>query len=156
MKSNASRGFTLIELLVVIAVIGILASVVMTSLNSARGKARDAQRAATIREIQKGLEFYYDKYGYYPHETENECVGTEGYTTVNNNFMQSLVTEGFLPAYPKDPNNVNCNVQYGVYNANNQSYIVFVKFEKLPPNGRCNQEHTDVGYSCFMEGEWPS
>jgi prepilin-type N-terminal cleavage/methylation domain-containing protein len=34
---NLRKGFTLIELLVVIAIIGILASVVLTSLNAAFG-----------------------------------------------------------------------------------------------------------------------
>ena len=38
------KGFTLIELLVVISIIGLLASGVLASLNSARMKARDAKK----------------------------------------------------------------------------------------------------------------
>ena len=56
----SKRGFTLIELLVVIAIIGILASVVLVSLNSARSKARDAQRKSDITNISLALEMYYD------------------------------------------------------------------------------------------------
>jgi len=54
------RGFTLIELLVVIAIIGILSSVVLASLNSARKKGRDARRISDIKQLQLALELYYD------------------------------------------------------------------------------------------------
>jgi len=64
------RGFTLIELLVVVAIIGLLSSVVMASLNSARVKARDAKRAAEIRQIQIAVESYYNDNGHYP-DTHN-------------------------------------------------------------------------------------
>ncbi|MBI5742670.1 MAG: type II secretion system protein [Candidatus Niyogibacteria bacterium] len=59
MKNN-KKGFTLIELLVVIAIIGILASVVLASLNSARKKSRDARRVADIKQVQLALAMYYD------------------------------------------------------------------------------------------------
>ena len=61
-----SRGFTLIELLVVIAVIGLLASVIMVSLNSARLKARDAKRLQTLTQIETALDIYYNQYGDIP------------------------------------------------------------------------------------------
>ena len=63
---KANKGFTLIELLVVIAIIGMLSSVVLASLNSAREKARDAKRIADLREIEKALELYFDDNGEYP------------------------------------------------------------------------------------------
>lgn len=61
-----TAGFTLIELLVVIAIIGLLSSIVLVSLNSARAKARDARRITDFGQIQTALELFYDSYGRYP------------------------------------------------------------------------------------------
>ena len=63
---KARKGFTLIELLVVIAIIGILSSVVLASLNSARQKSRDARRISEMKQIQNALELYYSNNGTYP------------------------------------------------------------------------------------------
>ena len=56
---NHSRGFTLIELLVVIAIIGILSSVVLASLNTARTKGQDAAVQSDLSTIQTQAEIYY-------------------------------------------------------------------------------------------------
>lgn len=64
--STGKRGFTLIELLVVIAIIGILSSIVMVSLSSARAKGRDARRISDIKNIQLALALYYNDNHTYP------------------------------------------------------------------------------------------
>jgi prepilin-type N-terminal cleavage/methylation domain-containing protein len=60
-----SRGFTLIELLVVIAIIGMLTSVVLASLTSARQKAADASIKSQARTIANAAALYYSTYGTY-------------------------------------------------------------------------------------------
>ncbi len=60
------KGFTLIELLVVVAIIGVLASMVMSSLNDARQKSREARWQSEMRAVQTALELYYLDHGSYP------------------------------------------------------------------------------------------
>ena len=68
-KENSLKfqaGFTLTELLVAIAIIGILSSVVLTSMSSARERAKDGKRISDIKQIQLALELYYDVNSSYP------------------------------------------------------------------------------------------
>jgi len=49
------KGFTLIELLVVIAIIGILASIVLVSVNSVRQRAKITKAKAEARQIYNAI-----------------------------------------------------------------------------------------------------
>jgi len=62
---NNKKGFTLIELLVVIAIIGILSSIVLVSMGSARDKARDAAIKSYMGQIRAVAEMVYDSDGSY-------------------------------------------------------------------------------------------
>ncbi|MBP7741426.1 MAG: type II secretion system protein [Candidatus Pacebacteria bacterium] len=64
-KIHTQRGFTLIELLVVIAIIGLLSSAVLASLNTARGKGRDAAIKESVFQLATTMELNYDEYGSY-------------------------------------------------------------------------------------------
>lgn len=90
--TTRTRGFTLIELLVVIAIIGMLSSVVLASLGTARSKSRDARRVSDIKQAQLALELYNDSTGGYP------VQGTLG-------ALPSGLAPSYISVIPADPQN---------------------------------------------------
>jgi prepilin-type N-terminal cleavage/methylation domain-containing protein len=77
-KTYLQRGFTLIELLVVIAIIGILSSVVLASLNTARSKGADAAIKSNLANIRPQAEITYDAQGGYGDGTGTPVAFTLG------------------------------------------------------------------------------
>lgn len=107
MHREKIKGFTLIELLVVIAIIGLLASIVLVSLNTARQKARDTRRLSDIRQVALALELYTDNNnGVYPivvgctttnwQTTMTTCLEGTGAAPCNVSYMTEV---------PLDPSN---------------------------------------------------
>jgi prepilin-type N-terminal cleavage/methylation domain-containing protein len=99
-SSNNKRGFTLIELLVVIAIIGLLASIVLVSLNNARKKGRDVRRLADLNQLEKALSLYYDNNGFYPQ------TGSHWQRASESSALQLLVSSGIFSNVPTDPKSV--------------------------------------------------
>ncbi|MEK7572609.1 MAG: type II secretion system protein [Patescibacteria group bacterium] len=89
-KINFKKGFTLIELLVVVAIIGILASVVLASLNSARTKGSDAAIKAALSGARAQAELFYDT----PQSYDAVCAasGTNVIGPMILNAAQKLAT----------------------------------------------------------------
>src|SRR3989338_11428176 len=100
-RRGGGPGFTLIELLVVIAIIGVLASIVLASLNSARAKSRDARRITDIKQIQLALELYFDGAGAGSYPLGS--AGAANCTAALNYGLEALSANGYIPQIPKDP-----------------------------------------------------
>lgn len=101
------RGFTLIELLVVIAIIGILSSVVLASLNTARVRASDTKKKAELRQIATALQSYYLQTGSVPANTPSAG---------NWNVADTALSAALEPTYMASiPNHSDSNYPYYYY-----------------------------------------
>ncbi len=123
LTKGGDKGFTLIELLVVIAIIGILSSVVLASMNTARKKARDARRQADLKSLQLALESYYDTESAYPVQVTEVAV--------SSSTLGDLTSGGYITALPDDPSSTQ---DYRYISATaGASYCIGANLEGTPP-----------------------
>ncbi len=116
MKRSA---FTLIELLVVISIIGLLSTIAVVSLNTARSKARDTRRIADIRQIMTAMQLYYQDNGAYPNTGSLGCAsGATGWYCLGHASAQTCwrgafsgcdalntALQPYMAKIPDDPEN---------------------------------------------------
>ena len=108
--TKLTTGFTLIELLVVIAIIGILSSVVLASLNTARGKGADAATKGDLNNIRAQAEIVYDNNASYA----AVCADAN----VKKGISAAASAEGFTWATTADNNaNYTCTNSSGAWMA---------------------------------------
>ena len=96
---HTRRGFTLIELLVVIAIIGILASVVLASLNTARAKGADAAIKSDLDTIRKQSNLY---------EDDNGSFGADATDCTTGMFTDQNITNALTHAQTASAGTATC------------------------------------------------
>ena len=92
LKKYKNRGFTIVELLIVIVVIGILATLVITTYNGVQSKARDTKRKTDINALQGQVEAYNTNAGYYPTLAD-----------INSSAWRATNMKGLDPSALQDP-----------------------------------------------------
>ncbi len=137
MKKQLSSGFTLIELLVVIAIIGILSSVVLASLSTARDKGNDTSVKSNLNAIRTQAELYYLTTG-------NSSYGSQAWVSgaasscVGGMFGNSVITKALTAADSANGSgNVDC-IAGDTY---------YVAAATMPSGGYWCVDHTGAGKS---------
>jgi prepilin-type N-terminal cleavage/methylation domain-containing protein len=119
---KSKKGFTLIELLVVIAIIGLLSTLAIVALSSARQKARDSKRVADMKQLQTAMEMVF---------SENNSYDLEGCTDAGKKVSEcgAPLSDYLLSVSTmKDPKSITaCTVAAGVCtNTDSCDYTVAV------------------------------
>ncbi len=146
------KGFTLIELLFVIAIIGLLSTLAIISLRSARIEARDAKRRADIATLQSGLNVYFDQNDKYP---SNGCVWDPlfgAFLCIADQATPWWVPDlrGYMSPPPADPGG-HQDPTFDVYIyfpselADPKSYNLLFMLEKGPQEDNCGLGPVRIG-----------
>lgn len=119
--ARTRTGYTLIELLIVMAIIGILTALIVTNLQAARQRGRDARRKSDLNTIQQALRLYYHDHSSFPL--------TAGLTWGSALQSQDLATT-YLTILPLDPASTPTNpLNYYYYSLDGSNYIVGTNLE---------------------------
>ncbi len=127
------QGFTLIELLVVIAIIGLLSTLAVVALSSARQKARDSKRLSDLKQLQTALELYYQDQTSpaYPTEASPVSLGTTNYICLNaaSGFTTAGCSSPIMGLVPSDPGGSASSTAYSYTSTSGVSYLITATLE---------------------------
>lgn len=129
MKIN--KGFTLIELLIVISIIGVLSSIVMTSLGNARYRANDAAIKSDMSSLRAAAQIY--------NSSNGESFGTQAFTANCGGAVAGVFSDSDIQKYIDDAvtNSGQTAATAAKCVASTNAYVVAVQLRGNPSTGWC-------------------
>lgn len=166
---QTKAGFTLIELLVVISIIALLSSVVLSSLNAARAKSRDARRLQDLQQVRVALELYYHDNGAYPstgslHNVyiDPGCTQSVSSPDVKTAAWVPGLTPTYIASLPVDPKPLSGGCY--MYSSNGSRYLL-TAWGTVEASSNGGKMDSNFGYrefswmtapSCYHSTAYPS
>jgi general secretion pathway protein G len=133
---TSNRGFTLVELLIVIVILGILATIGLSTFASSQQKSRDAKRKTNLAQVAEALELYYNDKGQYPGSDGsgqmNGCGENATGTCTWGSSAFSNTTTGtvYMIKLPEDPaSNTYFYIASAVGTSPNKKYQLYARLE---------------------------
>lgn len=103
-RSSSQEGFTLYELLVVAGIILLLVSIILSSLDVSRAKARDTKKVSELRALQTAIELYQLDNGYPKTESgERGLFKNSAGEQSMSSALDGIVDAGYISAIPTPP-----------------------------------------------------
>ncbi len=125
-SSKLLSGFTLIELLVVVAILGILSALILSNMNGARERARDAQRKSDLNQIKTAIRMYaIDNTNKFP---------TTATVVFGSALTNALGTMTYMNLVPDDPSHGTSSApqySYTAVGADLSDFCMFAGLENL-------------------------
>lgn len=148
-KPERRRGFSLIELLISISIIGILGSIILSSVSSSRGKGFDSKIKQQLNSFRTASEIYFSEHDGSFGPPTSSCGGVTNTTLFNNLQPTSgnpgvYITAGNLPDFSTvdcESTDTDYTVKASLYSGN-EYWCVDGR-----GNSRLIQETLDVGDS---------
>lgn len=143
------HGFTLVELLVVIAIIGILVSILLPAVQSAREAARRMGCQNNMKQVSLALHNHHSAFKYFPHGTYNDLDGTGSTPPPYNNMQDRRCWFHDILSYLEQD---AMSQKFTTYMKTNASALGFPDMQTIVPAMMCPSDPLSPKLKTFWGG----